>query len=112
MRDRRIARRYDLSLTVIVRPLIETESSSRAGTTRDISTQGVYFTLDSGLSVGAEVDLTLILPGDLTRDSGVPTRMKAKVVRVDKRSGNGDPKVDVAAVFEMYEILRNEAAIA
>jgi hypothetical protein len=112
MKDRRIARRFDLSLMVIVRPLIETESSSRTGTTRDISTQGVYFTVDSGLSVGAEVDLTLILPGDLTRDSGVPTRMKGKVVRVDKRSGNGDPKVDVAAVFETYEILRNEAAIA
>ena len=112
MKDRRVARRLDLSLTVIVRPLIETESGSRAGTTRDISTQGVYFTVDSGLSVGAEVDLTLILPGVLTRDSEVLTRMRGKVVRVDKRSGNGDPKVDVAAVFEMLEILRNETAIA
>ena len=55
MNDRRIARRFDLSLTVIVRPLIETESGSQVGTTRDISTQGVYFTVDSGLSVGAEL---------------------------------------------------------
>ena len=30
----------------------------------------------------------------------------------DQHSGNGDQKVDVAVVFEMYEMVRNEAAIA
>jgi c-di-GMP-binding flagellar brake protein YcgR len=112
MKDRRIARRFDLSLTVIVRPLIETESSSQVGTTRDISTQGVYFTVDSGLSVGAELDFTMTLPAKVSDATEVFIKATGKVVRVDKRSGNGDQSVGVAAVFELPEIVRNETAIA
>jgi hypothetical protein len=112
MNDRRIARRFDLSLTVIVRPLIETESSSQVGTTRDISTQGVYFTVDSGLSVGAELDLTMTLPAEVSVAAEVFIKATGKVVRVDKRSGNGDLSVGIAAAFELPEIVRNETAIA
>ncbi len=112
MKDRRIARRFDLSLTVIVRPLIETETSSQVGTTRDISTQGVYFTVDSGFSVGAELDLTMTLPAEVSDATEVFIKATGKVVRVDKRSGNGGRSVGVAAVFELPEIVRNENAIA
>ena len=112
MKERRAARRYDLSLSVIVRVPIEKEAVSRTGKTRDISTRGVYFTIDNNLSAGAELDLTMILPAEVTGSTEVFIRATGKVIRVDKRSGNGDQKVDVAAVFEMYEIVRNEAAIA
>ena len=112
MKDRRTARRYDLSLPIIVRAPIDKEAAFRTGKTRDISTRGVYFTIDNNLSAGAELDLTMILPAEVTGDTEVFIRATGKVIRVDKRSGNGDQKVDVAAVFEMYEIVRNEATIA
>jgi hypothetical protein len=112
MKDRRAARRYDLSLPVIVRVLIDKEAASRTGKTREISNRGVYFTIDNDLSAGAELDLTMIFPAEVTGSTEVFIRATGKVIRVDKRSGECDPKVDVAAVFEMNEIVRNEATIA
>jgi hypothetical protein len=64
--ERRSSRRYDLSLPVVIKVLLEKEASSRKGKTRDISTRGVYFTVDQDLIVGAEVDLTITLPAEVT----------------------------------------------
>jgi c-di-GMP-binding flagellar brake protein YcgR len=111
MTERRTARRYDLSLPVIIRVPVETEAS-RNGKTRDISTRGVYFTIDQDLSAGAEVDITLTLPAEVTRGSEVFIRAMGKVVRVEKRPENGLSRVGVAAVIERYEIIRNEPANA
>ena len=112
MKDRRSVTRYELSLPVIVRAPFDTEAASRTGKTRNISTRGVYLTIDNNLSAGAELDLTMILPAEVTGGTEVFIKATGKVIRVDKRSGNGDQKVDVAAVFEMYEIVRNKAAIS
>ena len=112
MKDRRTAPRYDLSLPVVIRVPIEKEAVSRTGKTRDISTRGVYFTIDNDLSAGAELDLTMTLPAEVTGGTEVLIRATGKVVRVDKRCGNGDQTVGVAAVIELHEIVRNEAAIA
>lgn len=108
MTERRMARRYDLSLPVIIRMPVETAELSRTGKTRDISTRGVYFTLDEDLGTGAELDITLTLPSEVTRGSEVFIRAMGKVVRVDKKPENGSPRVGVAAVIERYEIIRNE----
>jgi len=84
MTERRTARRYDLSLPVIIRVPVDREASSRNGKTRDISTRGVYFTIDEELGPGAELDITLTLPAEVTRGSEVFIRAMGKVVRVDK----------------------------
>jgi hypothetical protein len=110
MTERRTARRYDLSLPVIIRMPVEKESHSRSGKTRDISTRGVYFTIDQDLGAGAELDITLTLPSEVTRGSEVFIRAMGKVVRVDKKPENGSSRVGVAAVIERYEIIRNEPA--
>lgn len=112
MEERRTARRYDLSLPVMVRALIEKEVASLTGKTRNISSCGVYFTIDNNLSAGNRLDLTMILPAEVTGSTEVFIRATGKVIRVDMRSENGDRQVDVAAVFESYEIVRNEAATA
>src|SRR5271168_2412967 len=110
MNERRMARRYDLSLPVIIRMPVERESTSRSGKTRDISTRGVYFTIDQDPGPGAELDITLTLPSEVTRGSEVFIRAMGKVVRVDKKPENGSSRVGVAAVIERYEIIRNEPA--
>jgi hypothetical protein len=110
MTERRTARRYDLSLPVIIRTPVEKETSPRNGKTRDISTRGVYFTIDQDLGAGAELDITLTLPSEVTRGSEVFIRAMGKVVRVDKKPENGSSRVGVAAVIERYEIIRNEPA--
>ena len=112
MTERRTARRYDLSLPISVGVPIEKSAVSRTGKTRDISTRGVYFTMDKDLSAGAELDLTMTLPAEVTGGAEVLIRAIGKVVRVDRRSGNGYQTINVAAVFEMYEMVRNEAIVA
>jgi hypothetical protein len=112
MKDRRTPRRFDLSLPVIVRAPFEKEAASQTGKTREISNWGVYFTIDKDLSTGAELDLRMILPADVTGSTEVFIRATGKVIRVDKRSRNYDQNVDVVAVFEKYEIVRTKDAIA
>lgn len=108
MTERRTARRYDLSLPVMIRVPVE-QAISRNGKTRDISTRGIYFTIDQDLGAGAELDITLTLPAEVTRGSEVFIRAMGKVIRVDKTPENSSSRVGVAAVIERYEIIRTDA---
>lgn len=116
MTERRMARRYDLSLPVNVRLPIkkeeiskkETDEVTHNGQTRDISTRGVYFTMQKELLPGAEVDFTLTLPTEITRGSEVLVRAHGRIVRVDKRDDEEFENVGVAAVIERYDIIRGE----
>jgi hypothetical protein len=112
MTDRRTARRYDLSLPVIVRASFDKQAASRTGMTRDISNRGVYFVIDNDFTTGAELDLTMLLPAEIAGDTEVLIRATGMVIRVDKRSWNGDQNGCVAAVFERYEIVRSKGDIA
>jgi hypothetical protein len=108
MTERRMARRYDLSLPVNVRMPINREPRSHSGQTRDISTRGVYFTMQRDLIPGTEVDFTLTLPAEITRGSEVFVRAHGRVIRVDKRSDDDHETIGVAAVIERYDIIRGE----
>ena len=110
MTERRNARRYDLSLPVIIKVPVEKTNGSRNGRTRDISTRGVYFTLDQDLESGTELDITLTLPAEITRGTEVFVRAQGRVVRVDRRQDDGSKHVGVAAVIERYDIIRGETS--
>jgi hypothetical protein len=110
MTERRAARRYDLSLPVIIRVPVEKTVSARNGRTRDISTRGVYFTLEQDLESGTELDITLTLPAEITRGTEVFVRAQGRVIRVDRRNDDASKHVGVAAVIERYDIIRGETA--
>ena len=110
MTERRMARRYDLSLPVSVRMPLNREPRAQSGQTRDISTRGVYFTLGNDLAPGTEVDFTLTLPSEITRGAEVLVRAHGRVVRVDKRSDDNYQTIGVAAIIERYDIIRGEGA--
>jgi hypothetical protein len=107
MTDRRTARRYDLSLPVLIRVPLERDACN--GKTRDISTRGVYFVVQNPLDAGAELDLTMTLPAEVTGGTEVFIRAIGKVVRVDKPPENSDRHIGVAALIQRYEIVRNES---
>jgi|SRR5712692_320307 PilZ domain-containing protein len=111
MTERRAAHRYDLSLPVIIRIPVDKEAS-RNGKTRDISTRGIYFTIDKDVATGAELDITLTLPAEITRGTEVFVRAQGKVVRVEKKVNDGREHVGVAAVIERYDIIRGKSATA
>lgn len=112
MTERRTARRYDLSLPVIIRVPVEKSESGRNGRTRDISTRGVYFTLDQDVDSGTELDITLTLPSEITQGTEVFVRAQGRVVRVDRRQDDGTVHIGVAAVIERYDIIRGESSAA
>jgi hypothetical protein len=107
MTERRSARRYDLCLPVSVR-LPSLGQEAKNGTTRDISTRGVYFVLDQEISTGSQFDFTLTLPSELTGDAEVFVCAHAKVIRVESRTEGGRQGVGIAAVIEKYDIIRDD----
>jgi hypothetical protein len=109
MTERRTARRYDLSLPVIVRTPTEGGAGSRNAKTRDISTRGLYFVLDQDLEAGSELDITLTLPAEITHGTDVFVRAIGKVVRVENKKEEGTSRIGVAAVIERYDIMRGES---
>src|SRR5204863_3239600 len=108
MSERRNARRYDLSLPVMVRIPTERPNENQNGKTRDISTRGLYFVVDQDLEAGSELDITLTLPAEITHGSEVFVRALGKVVRVERRMEDGTTRMGVAAVIERYDIIRGE----
>ncbi len=108
MTERRIARRYELSLPVVVRSPIERQVESRNGQTRDISTRGVYFLIEENMAPGTELDFTLTLPAEITRGTEVFIRAHGRVVRVERKTDDGLEKLGIAAVIEKYDIIRAE----
>ncbi len=110
MTERRTSRRYDLSLPVVIRVPVDKSADAQKGRTRDISTRGVYFTLDKDLEAGAELDITLTLPSEITRGTEVLVRAKGRVVRVEHDDQEDSKRVGVAAVIERYDIIRGESS--
>jgi len=112
MTERRTARRYDLSLPVLVRLPIAREPGSHNGQTRDISTRGVYFIMTKDMIPGTELDFTLTLPAEITRGTEVFVRAHGRVVRVDRRQDEDEAheSIGVAAVIERYDIIRGKTA--
>jgi hypothetical protein len=108
MTERRMARRYDLSLPVSIRLPVNRDPGAHNGQTRDISTRGVYFMMQREMSPGTELDFTLTLPAEITRGTEVFVRAHGRVIRVDKREDDLHETVGVAAVIERYDIIRGE----
>ena len=108
MTERRTARRYDLSLPIIIRVPAERELDTQQGKTRDVSTRGLYFVVEQNLEAGSELDITMTLPAEITHGTEVFVRALGKVVRVERRMEDGSARMGVAAVIERYDIIRGE----
>src|SRR5258707_14813780 len=85
MTERRTARRYDLSLPIIIRVPAEKIPDSQQGKTRDISTRGLYFVVDQNLESGSQLDITLTLPAEITHGTEEFVRALGKGVREESR---------------------------
>src|SRR5256885_17182894 len=108
MSERRNARRYDLSLPVIVRIPTERPNENQNGKTRDISRRGLYFVIDQDLEAGSELDITLTLPAEITHSTEVFVRALGKVVRAERRGEQGELRMGVAAVIDRNGIIRGQ----
>jgi c-di-GMP-binding flagellar brake protein YcgR len=110
MSERRNARRYDLSLPIIIRAAAQGMVETQKGKTRDISTRGLYFVIDQDLRDGSELDIMLTLPREMTNGDEVLVKASGKVVRVEERLEDGSLRRGVAAIIERYDIMRGSAS--
>jgi c-di-GMP-binding flagellar brake protein YcgR len=112
MTERRTARRYDLTLPISIRVAAERIVNRKEGRTRDISTRGLFFVIDRDMDAGSDLDITLTLPAEITNGTDVFVRAQGKVVRVERRVEEGEPRMGVAAVIERYDIIRGDISRA
>lgn len=97
--ERRASQRFDFQLPVGVR-LAGTDREGY-GFTQDLSGRGVFFYTDFQLAEGDAVELTLVMPSEITLTENARVRCRGKVVRVLPV----DQKFGVAARLEGYEYL-------
>jgi hypothetical protein len=106
--ERRVARRFTMSLPLRVLPS-EPLSSEFRTQTRDVSYQGLYFLAQAKFEVGSEIEFVLTLPQQVSQNGAVDIRCRGQIVRVEATS-NG--QMGVAAKIERYEFLPVTASAA
>lgn len=100
--ERRSTQRFDFHLPVSVR-LTQKPEQEGSGFTQDLSARGALFYTDFPVALGDAVELTLVMPSEITLAENMRVRCKGKVVRVcPPRAAS---KCAVAVQLEGYEFL-------
>jgi c-di-GMP-binding flagellar brake protein YcgR len=111
LEERRADRRYKLTLQIE----IKLESNLKEfglilGRTRDISTHGIYFRSDQGLSVGMNFGFSIMPPWEVAQGSHAFISGRARAVRVEIVSEGNVDRVGVGAVIERYKLGQTESS--
>jgi PilZ domain len=104
--ERRAGQRFPFLLPLSLRECATGLES--AGFTQDLSSRGAFFFTDAPLTEGAEVELTLRMPSEITLGESMRVRCRGHVLRIapDK---TGQARSGVAVRFEGYEYLPESA---
>ena len=115
--ERRVGQRFPYLLSVALRQ--PAGSIDGVGFTQDLSSRGVFFFTDAPLSEGAEIELTLRMPSEITLGESMPVRCRGRILRIVRpvtghAQGSGDApalesKIGVAVRLECYEYLPQSA---
>jgi PilZ domain len=102
MSNRRVARRHNLALPIVLAELPQ-KTHVIHGTTRNISTHGLYFTTDLSVAAGLSLEFSFTLPADMHQENEATVAGRARVVRVEE-PGSGSDKVGIAVAIESFKI--------
>jgi hypothetical protein len=102
--ERRAAQRFDFHLPVSIR--LPGSDRRGAGFTQDLSARGALICTDFPLSEGDAVELTLVMPSEITLAENMRIRCRATVLRAAQSAKSG-----VAVFLEGYEFLPAEAVM-
>lgn len=104
--ERRSTQRFDFHLPVSVR-LTQKPEQEGSGFTQDLSARGALFYTDFPVTLGDAVELTLVMPSEITLAENMRVRCRGKVVRVCPPGAAS--KSAVAVQLEGYEFLPEAA---
>jgi hypothetical protein len=85
--ERRIGQRFAFNLPVSLRDVAT--ATEGLGFTQDLSSRGAFLFTDMALSEGAEVELTLKMPSEITLGENMRVRCRGQVLRIVKPADNG-----------------------
>ncbi len=103
--ERRRSTRFAKESSVTVR---QETGEERKCATRDVSTGGLFFYCDTEIHQGSRIDVTMILPTEITGGETQWLCCQAKVVRVEKPSAGG--QYGIAAHVERLNFLPERKA--
>ena len=114
--ERRVGQRFPYLLAVSLRQLsVPVEG---VGFTQDLSSRGVFFFTDAALTEGAEIELTLRMPSEITLGESMPVRCRGRILRVVRPALAYSPtpihaetKIGVAVRLECYEYLADSSPV-
>ncbi|HZW80544.1 MAG TPA: PilZ domain-containing protein [Candidatus Deferrimicrobiaceae bacterium] len=115
--ERRIGQRFAFNLPVSLRD-VATAAEGR-GFTQDLSSRGAFLFTDMALSEGAEIELTLEMPSEITLGENMRVRCRGRILRIVKakdtewrlpetaetKSPQTETKIGVAVCLKGYEYL-------
>jgi hypothetical protein len=104
--ERRCGQRFPYQVPVTLRVPGETRTGS--GFTQDLSSRGAMLWTDLPLSVGQMVEMTLIMPSEITLVDDMNVCCRVRVMRCDQVDGG---KPAIAVHIEHYDFLRQEAPV-
>jgi hypothetical protein len=99
--ERRAAQRFDFHLPVSVR--LRGSEREGCGFTQNLSARGALFHTDLPLSEADAIELTLVMPAEITLAENMRVRCRGKVLRV--LSSAGGTRSVVAVHLDGYEFL-------
>jgi len=104
--ERRCGQRFPYQVPVTLRVPGETRTGS--GFTQDLSSRGAMLWTDLSLAEGQMVEMTLVMPSEITLADDMNVCCRARVVRCDQVNGG---KPAVAVHIEHYDFLRQEQVL-
>lgn len=104
--ERRLGQRFAYQVPVTLRVSGETRAGS--GFTQDLSSRGAMLWTDLCLAEGQMVEMTLVMPSEITLADDMNVCCRARVVRCEQADGG---KPAVAVHIEHYDFLRQEPPV-
>ncbi len=118
--ERRIGQRFAFNLPVCLRDVAT--AAEGLGFTQDLSSRGAFLFTDMAFSEGAEIELTLKMPSEITLGENMRVRCRGRVLRIVKPADHGwkpaasaetrlaeaksaETKIGVAVCLKGYEYL-------
>ena len=114
--ERRVGQRFAYLLPLSLRQI--SNPVEGVGFTQDLSSRGVFFFTDAALTEGAEVELTLRMPSEITLGDNMPVRCRGRILRIVRPANpaygispaQAETKIGVAVRLECYEYLSDSSA--
>ena len=99
--EQRSTRRFSLDLPITVKFPNHGAAGDVAGHTRDVSSRGVFFYMNSEIEEGNSIDFVMTLPSEITLSDPVRVHCTGRVVRVSQAGG----EQGVAVAIEKYDFV-------